>query len=322
MAAASRRSRGIPLSSPRGRPAPLLRAPGRRRVGRARPAVGIARAARPPNGSRRRLALVRTGRRFALNLPLDVPDPPFFGRQAMRHEVFELLPGMVLDDKPRQLLSAGVDAVGRLRPLRPRHARFFGGVDSETAKAGRARDRRLGPHRDRGPRRAARRRPARTGARRAASRSTKPRSSTADRLDGHRRGAGGVELRRRATSCASAPDGSALPRPRPDAAGAALAGSTRLHVRALPHSRARARPGDRRVPVAPRRRRARRRQPGRRAVRTRATTGGRQDPGRLVAHAACSRCSASPSASSSTSTHSPTTARRRARTSSCSRARR
>jgi kynurenine formamidase len=43
--------------------------------------------------------LVRTGRRFALDLSLDVPSPAFFGRQPFNHEVFELLPGVVLDDK-------------------------------------------------------------------------------------------------------------------------------------------------------------------------------------------------------------------------------
>ena len=34
--------------------------------------------------------LVRTGRRISLDLPLDVPDPPLFGRQAHDHVVFAL----------------------------------------------------------------------------------------------------------------------------------------------------------------------------------------------------------------------------------------
>ena len=42
--------------------------------------------------------LVRRGARFSLDLPLDVPSPPFFGREAMRHEIFELR-GSVLDDR-------------------------------------------------------------------------------------------------------------------------------------------------------------------------------------------------------------------------------
>jgi kynurenine formamidase len=43
--------------------------------------------------------LVRTGTRFALDLPLDQPSPPFFGRQAYRHEVFSLGIDYVFDDK-------------------------------------------------------------------------------------------------------------------------------------------------------------------------------------------------------------------------------
>jgi kynurenine formamidase len=43
--------------------------------------------------------LVRTGTRFALDLPLDLPSPPFFGREAYRHEVFSLGMEYVFDDK-------------------------------------------------------------------------------------------------------------------------------------------------------------------------------------------------------------------------------
>lgn len=43
--------------------------------------------------------LVRTGTRFALDLPLDVPSPPFFGREPYRHEVFSLGMDYVFDDK-------------------------------------------------------------------------------------------------------------------------------------------------------------------------------------------------------------------------------
>jgi kynurenine formamidase len=44
-------------------------------------------------------ALVRTGERFQLGLPLDQPDPPLYGRQPLHHEVSETIPGVVLDDK-------------------------------------------------------------------------------------------------------------------------------------------------------------------------------------------------------------------------------
>jgi hypothetical protein len=36
---------------------------------------------------------VRTGERFVLSLPLDLPDPPLYGRQPLQHEVFVTGPG-------------------------------------------------------------------------------------------------------------------------------------------------------------------------------------------------------------------------------------
>ena len=42
-------------------------------------------------------ATVRTGERIGLSLPLGLPDPPFFGRQAFKHTVFPMGPG-ALDD--------------------------------------------------------------------------------------------------------------------------------------------------------------------------------------------------------------------------------
>ena len=43
--------------------------------------------------------LVRTGKRFALDLPLHLPSPPFFGREPFRHEIFDLGMDNVLDDR-------------------------------------------------------------------------------------------------------------------------------------------------------------------------------------------------------------------------------
>jgi kynurenine formamidase len=43
--------------------------------------------------------LVRAGTRFALDLPLDLPSPPLFGREPFRHEVFSLGMDYVFDDK-------------------------------------------------------------------------------------------------------------------------------------------------------------------------------------------------------------------------------
>ena len=82
-------------------------------------------------------ALVRSGRRFSLNLPLDLPDPPFFGRQAMRHEVFELLPGFVLDDKLDNFYPQASTQWDAFSHYAHRERGYFGGVDVETAKAGR-----------------------------------------------------------------------------------------------------------------------------------------------------------------------------------------
>jgi kynurenine formamidase len=81
--------------------------------------------------------LVRSGRRFSLNLPLDLPDPPFFGREALRHEVFEMLPGQVLDDRLDNFYpqaSTQWDSFGHYA-----HAGrgFFGGVDADGVRAGR-----------------------------------------------------------------------------------------------------------------------------------------------------------------------------------------
>ncbi len=42
--------------------------------------------------------LVRTGRRFSLDLPIDQPDPPFFGREPVVHTVFDFSEH-ILDDR-------------------------------------------------------------------------------------------------------------------------------------------------------------------------------------------------------------------------------
>lgn len=39
------------------------------------------------------MATVRTGERIGVSLPLGLPDPPFFGRQAFKHTVFPMGPG-------------------------------------------------------------------------------------------------------------------------------------------------------------------------------------------------------------------------------------
>lgn len=43
--------------------------------------------------------LVRSGRRFSLDLPLELPSPPFFGREPFTHTIFSLGMENVYDDK-------------------------------------------------------------------------------------------------------------------------------------------------------------------------------------------------------------------------------
>jgi kynurenine formamidase len=80
--------------------------------------------------------LVRTGRRYPLDLPLDEPSPPFFSRQAFRHEVFSLAGDLVLDDKLDNFYpqaSTQWDGFGHFaHPDRG----FHGGTDADAARAG------------------------------------------------------------------------------------------------------------------------------------------------------------------------------------------
>jgi kynurenine formamidase len=80
--------------------------------------------------------LVRTGRRYPLDLPLTEPSPPFFGREAFRHEVFSFAGNLVLDDKLDNFYpqaSSQWDAFGHFsHPTRG----FHGGTDADAARAG------------------------------------------------------------------------------------------------------------------------------------------------------------------------------------------
>ncbi|HEV3449768.1 MAG TPA: cyclase family protein [Acidimicrobiia bacterium] len=86
-----------------------------------------------PERARTAATLVRRGIRFPLDLPLDVPDPPFFGRQAMRHEVFNLRAN-VLDDKLDNFFpqaSTQWDGLGHIA-----HSNgFFGGRTADQVRA-------------------------------------------------------------------------------------------------------------------------------------------------------------------------------------------
>jgi kynurenine formamidase len=80
-------------------------------------------------------ALVRTGKRFALDLRLDQPSPPMFGREPFRHEVFDYADN-ILDDRLDSFFPQGStqwDGFGHFgHPTKG----YFGGHDSAQVKAG------------------------------------------------------------------------------------------------------------------------------------------------------------------------------------------
>jgi hypothetical protein len=87
-----------------------------------------------PDRVRHAATLARRGVTWPLDLPLDVPSPPFFGREAMRHEVFNLLDN-VLDDRLDNFFpqaSTQWDAFGHFA-----HSTrgFFGGRDADQVRA-------------------------------------------------------------------------------------------------------------------------------------------------------------------------------------------
>lgn len=81
----------------------------------------------------RRLAAakeVRTGRVINLTLPLTEPDPPLFGREPLKHEIFNLMKveRNALDDRVDSLYPQGSSQWDSLRHVRAREFGFWGGV--------------------------------------------------------------------------------------------------------------------------------------------------------------------------------------------------
>ena len=86
-----------------------------------------------PDRVRDAARLVRRGVRFPLDLPLNLPDPPFFSREPMRHEVFHLSDN-VLDDRLDNFFpqaSTQWDGFGHFA----HHRGFFGDRTVEQARA-------------------------------------------------------------------------------------------------------------------------------------------------------------------------------------------
>ena len=159
---------------------------------------------------------IRTGKRFTVGLPLDLPSPPFFGRQPLEHTVISLMPGM-MDDKLDNYWPQGStqwDAICHFGT----EGTFYNGNSEDDVRAGPPRHPRRRAPGHRRPRRAPRRRVSRRAA--PGHRSTptrRSRSSPSCSMPPRPRRASSCA---RVTSSASAPAGSAgtsgsTPRARP-----------------------------------------------------------------------------------------------------------
>jgi kynurenine formamidase len=84
-----------------------------------------------PNVTRAAVAAVRTGESIGLNLPLDEPNPPLFGRGRPNHRILEMAPG-VQDDVLDGLYLQGSTQWDGFRHRRDA-AGFYGRVDAATA---------------------------------------------------------------------------------------------------------------------------------------------------------------------------------------------
>ncbi len=76
--------------------------------------------------------LVRRGRTFSLNLDLDLPEPPLFGRRAHRHEVTWLAHDVGHDDELIDWNPQRSTQWDGFRHIRSLHHGFYNGVADET----------------------------------------------------------------------------------------------------------------------------------------------------------------------------------------------
>jgi kynurenine formamidase len=77
--------------------------------------------------------LVRTGRRFSLDLPIDVPDPPFFGREPVRHTVFDFS-DHILDDRLDNYFPQGSTQWDAFSHFAHTERGFFAGNSKDTIR--------------------------------------------------------------------------------------------------------------------------------------------------------------------------------------------
>ncbi|GAA2897972.1 cyclase family protein [Pseudonocardia halophobica] len=73
---------------------------------------------------------IRTGERFGVTLPLDLPDPPFYDREPLQHTVFEL-PGNFLDDRLDGFYPQASSQWDALRHISDPRLGFYNGHSSE-----------------------------------------------------------------------------------------------------------------------------------------------------------------------------------------------
>jgi kynurenine formamidase len=74
--------------------------------------------------------LVADGTTIGLNLPVDVPDPPLFGREPVRHDIFAV-DRNTLDDRLDAFHPQSSSQWDGLRHVRAREHGFFGGIEQE-----------------------------------------------------------------------------------------------------------------------------------------------------------------------------------------------
>jgi kynurenine formamidase len=77
--------------------------------------------------------LVRTGKRFSLDLPVDQPDPPFFGREPVQHTVFDYADN-ILDDRLDNYFPQGSTQWDAFSHFAHSTRGFFGGHDKEAIR--------------------------------------------------------------------------------------------------------------------------------------------------------------------------------------------
>lgn len=85
-----------------------------------------------PASVARGVACARTGERIGLDLPLDEPDPPLFGREAFEHRIFAV-DRNTLDDRLDAFHPQASSQWDGLRHVRAREHGYFGGLTEDPA---------------------------------------------------------------------------------------------------------------------------------------------------------------------------------------------